>query len=77
MASVNIIKGKIRNIVDEALFEKIYKPNGWRLDDEEIQEENIIPNSLQTATQLKNYQKMKNKSHKHFDDKLFYSDLKE
>lgn len=77
MASVKIIKGRIRNIVDEALFEKIYKPNGWRLDDEEIQEENIIPNSLQTATQLKNYQKMKSKSQKHFDDKLFYSDLKE
>ena len=77
MASVKIIKGRIRNIVDEALFEKIYKPNGWRLDDEEIQEENIIPNSLQTATQLKNYQKMKSKSQKHFDDKLFYRDLKE
>ena len=77
MASVKIIKGRIRNIVDEALFEKIYKPNGWRLDDEEIQEENIIPNSLQTATQLKNYQKMKSKSQNHFDDKLFYSDLKE
>lgn len=77
MAGVRIIKGRIRNIVDEALFEKIYKPNGWRLDDEEIQEENVIPNSLQTATQLKNYQKMKSKSQKHFDDKLFYSDLKE
>lgn len=77
MASVKIIKGRIRNIVDEALFEKMYKPNGWRLDDEEIKEEDVIPNSLQTATQLKNYQKMRNKSQKHFDDKLFYSDLKE
>ena len=76
MASVKIIKGRIRNIVDEALFEKIYKPNGWRLDDEEIKEEDVIPNSLQTATQLKNYQIMRNKSQKHFDDKLFYSDLK-
>lgn len=77
MASVKIIKGRIRNIVDEALFEKMYKPNGWRLDDEEIKEEDVIPNSLQTATQLKNYQIMRNKSQKHFDDKLFYSDLKE
>lgn len=77
MASVKIIKGRIRNIVDEALFEKMYKPNGWRLDDEEIKEEDVIPNSLQTATQLKNYQKMRNKSQKHFDDKLFYSDIEE
>lgn len=77
MASVKIIKGRIRNIVDEALFEKMYKPNGWRLDDEEIKEEDVIPNSLQTATQLKNYQIMKNKSQKHFDDKLFYSDIEE
>lgn len=77
MASVKIIKGRIRNIVDEALFEKIYKPNGWRLDETKIQEENTIPEPLQTASQLENYQKMKNRSHKYFDDKLFYSDLKE
>lgn len=77
MASVKIIKGRIRNIVDEALFEKIYKPNGWRLDEDAIEDENPIPKPLQTATQLKNYQKMKNKSQKHFDDKLFRSDLKE
>lgn len=76
MASVKIIKGRIRNIVDEALFEKVYKPNGWRLD-EEIQDENVIPNPVQTITQLKNYQIMRNKSQKHFDDKLFYSDIKE
>lgn len=77
MASVKIIKGRIQNIVDEALFEKIYKPNGWRLDETEIQDENIIPEPLQTASQLENYQKMKNRSQKHFDDKLFRSDLKE
>ena len=77
MASVKIIKGRIRNIVDEALFEKIYKPNGWRLDEDAIEDENPTPKPLQTATQLKNYQKMKNKSQKHFDDKLFRSDLKE
>ena len=77
MASVKIIKGRIRNIVDEALFEKIYKPNGWRLDEDAIEDENPMPKPLQTATQLKNYQKMKNKSQKQFDDKLFRSDLKE
>lgn len=77
MASVKIIKGRIRNIIDEALFEKIYKPNGWRLDEDAIQNESVIPEPLQTATQLKNYQIMKNKSHKHFNDKLFYSDIKE
>lgn len=77
MASVKIIKGRIRNIVDEALFEKIYKPKGWQLDENESQEEFTIPEPLKTASQLENYQKMKSKSQKHFDDKLFYSDLKE
>lgn len=77
MASVRIIKGKIKNIVEESLFEKTYKPNGWHLDVQEQDAEEIIPKSLKTTTQLKNYQKMKNRSQKHFDDKLFYSDIKE
>lgn len=77
MASVKIIKGKIRNIVDEKLFENVYKPNGWCLDEEQEEVSNEIPETIQTMTQLKNYQKMTNKSQKHFNDKLFYSDIKE
>ena len=77
MASVRIIKGKIKNIVEETTFKKIYEPNGWHLDTQEEMSENEVPQQLQTVTQLKNYEKMKRKSQKHFDDKLFYSDLKE
>lgn len=77
MASVKIIKGKIRNMVDEMLYEKVYKPNGWSLDEESEKQINEIPESIKTITQLKNYKKMANKSQKNFDDKLFYSDIKE
>ena len=77
MASVKIIKGKIRNMVDEMLYEKVYKPNGWSLDEESEKQINEIPESIKTITQLKNYKKMVNKSQKNFDDKLFYSDIKE
>ena len=55
----------------------MYKPNGWCLDEEQEEIPNEIPESIQTITQLKNYQKMTNKSQKHFNDKLFYSDIKE
>jgi len=36
MASVKIIKGSLRNVVDEVQFEKLYKPNGWRLDEDAV-----------------------------------------
>lgn len=76
---VNIIKGSIRNVVDEEQFEKLYKPNGWRLDiseDNSKEKEPQIPlDLLNTETEVKNFIKMKNKQPKHFNDGLFYSDL--
>ena len=64
MASVKIIKGKITNIVDEAMFEKLYKPNGWVLDNSSSQEknpDNEIPDSINTQSELSNYKKMAEK----------------
>lgn len=76
---VNIIKGSIRNVVEEEQFEKLYKPNGWRLDisEEKTSKEPQIPlDLLNTESEVKNYIKMTKKQPKHFDDGLFFSDLK-
>lgn len=75
MPRVNIIKGSIRNVVDEEQFEKLYKPNGWRLDENQKDESQIPLDLLNTESEVKNYIKMKNKQPKHFNDGLFYSDL--
>ncbi len=81
MAQVNIIKGSIRNVVDEVQFEKLYKPNGWRLDEPtnkrkqiESEEPRVPLEDLQTETDVKNYIKMTKKQPKHFNDGLFFSD---
>ncbi len=77
MASVRIIKGSLRNVVDEVQFERLYKPNGWRLDEEEQPSEmSKVIDTLHTESELKNYLKMKNTKAKQFDDKLFYSETK-
>ena len=79
MPRVNIIKGSIRNVVEEEQFEKLYKPNGWLLDlSEDIakdKEPQIPLDLLNTESEVKNYIKMKKKQPKRFDDGLFYSDL--
>lgn len=75
---VNIIKGSIRNVVEEEQFEKLYKPNGWQLDMSEdnskVKEQQIPLDLLNTVSEVKNYIKMTKKQPKHFDDGLFYSD---
>ena len=75
MASIKIIKGSVRNVVDEVQFEKLYKPNGWKIDefaDEKQPNESI--KDLKTQTELKNYTQMKRQKTKKFNDKLFYSE---
>lgn len=72
---LNIIKGGITNVVDELTFERIYKPNGWRIDESvEVKEEPDI-NKVKTERELRNLQKMKNTKRKVFNDKIFYSEI--
>lgn len=72
---LNIIKGSITNVVDESTFKRIYKPNGWRIDESvEIKEEPDI-NKVKTERELHNLQKMKNTKRKVFNDKIFYSEI--
>ena len=42
MEILNIIKGSIRNIVSKEQFDKLYKPNGWKIDDSIQTQENDI-----------------------------------
>lgn len=74
---VNIIKGNIKNAVDEKQFEKLYKPNGWVLDETIIAQDEVknIIKTLNTETDVKNFIKMTSKQKKKFDDKLFYGDV--
>ncbi len=74
---INIIKGSIRNVVDEAQFEKLYKPNGWQIDTtkESMPELKVPIDNLKTETEVKNYIKMKNCKTNKFDDDLFYSEV--
>lgn len=71
MAELFIIKGSIKNVVSEEVFNRIYKPNGWVIDETRQpveKDENI--EELKTETELNNYTKMKKKTTKTFNDDL-------
>lgn len=70
MANLFIIKGSIRNMVEEDLFNRIYKPNGWAIDETRQPMPKRIEEELKTETELKNYKAMKKKSDKVFNDNL-------
>ena len=76
--TVNIIKGGIRNVVDRELYERLYKPNGWRIDESAEKAEDFVPvNAFRTETEVRNYAEMRKRIAKKFDDQLFYSDSEE
>lgn len=70
MAELFIIKGSIKNVVSEEVFNRIYKPNGWVIDETRQPVEKGIEKELNTETELKNYTKMKKKTTKTFNDDL-------
>lgn len=73
-----IYKGKTKNIyntVNRDLYEKIYKPKGWRIAEEiEKTAEEKILEELKTNTKIKNYKKMQKVKEQEFDDGLFKKD---
>ena len=81
MRTFKIMKGSLVNFVDEALFNKLYKPNGWVIvDDEPIEDEATKDTKeVKTDTELKNLKTMKSKkkSTNKFNDNLFKSDKEE
>ncbi len=80
---VDIIKGGIRQQVTELDFERNYKPKGWKIDKNPIRKTSEILETVKkleestpvpSDTEVKNYLKMKKKTPKKFDDKLFKGD---
>ena len=70
MANIYIIKGSITNVVDEAVFNRIYKPNGWVVDTTRQAPTKTIEQELATEDKVKNYTKAKKKTEKVFNDDL-------
>lgn len=68
MKFLKIQKDGIDNLVDEAQFEKIYKPYGWKVIKEEGGPE--LTSSPQDEIVKKNNNRMRRQSAKKFDDKL-------
>ncbi len=74
MKFFNIIKDGIKNIIDEAQYETIYKPAGWKIADvsESTPKKTSAPHD---EIIIKNTEKMKRKAPQKFDDNLFRNDL--
>lgn len=76
-----IMKGNLINYVDESLYKKLYEPNGWRIVEDDLveDEETKDVKAVKTDTELKNLQSMKKKkkSKDTFTDNLFKSDKEE
>ncbi len=69
MKFLNIVKDGIDNVVDEALYEAVYKPAGWKVVGENTL---AIEKTIDAADEIvkKNTNKMKRTVTKKFDDKL-------
>jgi hypothetical protein len=75
------MKGNLENYVDEALYKKLYEPNGWRIVEDDLVEDEATNEvkAVKSDTELKNLQSMKKKkkSNNTFTDNLFKSDKEE
>lgn len=69
MRFLKIIKDGIENAVDEAQFEKIYKPAGWTIADEITPSFEIV-GKPDDEVRKKNINKMKRVKEQSFDDGL-------
>ena len=69
MKFYNIEKDGVKNVIDEAQYEAIYKPNGWKIVSEE-EPEIKEPTKPTDEIEKKNRNKMKRVAPKKFDDKL-------
>lgn len=69
MRFFNIVKDGIKNVIDEAQYEAIYKPAGWKIADanETAPKKTSDPHD---EIIIKNKEKMKRHAPQKFDDKL-------
>lgn len=69
MKFLNIEKDGISNVVDEELYQAVYKPAGWKIVREETVESDKNTNPADEIIK-KNVNKMKRATQKPFDDNL-------
>lgn len=69
MRFFNIEKGSVKTVVDETQFEKIYKPQGWKVVSNA--ETGELINNINAEGKIKNINKMKKVKDEKFNDGLF------
>lgn len=69
MRFFNIEKGSVKTVVDETQFEKIYKPQGWKVVSNA--ETGELINNINVEGKIKNINKMKKVKDEKFNDGLF------
>lgn len=69
MKFLNITKNGIENVVDEAMYESIYKPAGWKIAGENPARQKEF-NSPTDETVKKNVNRMRRKTPEKFNDNL-------
>ena len=71
MRFYNIEKSGIKTAVDEMQFEKIYKPQGWRIVSDAETGETISSSDVYAEIKIKNKNRAKKSLADKFDDGLF------
>ena len=69
MRFFNIEKGSVKTVIDETQFEKIYKPQGWKVVSNA--ETGELINNINAEGKIKNINKMKKVKDEKFNDGLF------
>ena len=69
MRFFNIEKGSVKTVIDELQFEKIYKPQGWKVVSNA--ETGELINNINAEGKIKNINKMKKVKDEKFNDGLF------
>ena len=69
MRFFNIEKGSVKTVIDEMQFEKIYKPQGWKVVSNA--ETGKLINNIKAEGKIKNINKMKKVKDEKFNDGLF------
>lgn len=69
MRFFNIEKGSVKTVIDEMQFEKIYKPQGWKVASNA--ETGELINNINAEGKIKNINKMKKVKDEKFNDGLF------
>ena len=69
MRFFNIEKGSVKTVIDEMQFEKIYKPQGWKVVSNA--ETGELINNIKAEGKIKNINKMKKVKDEKFNDGLF------